>query len=46
MLYNEKNNVETAHIDLVDDYKNLKESHEKVGIMNRTLKLEVEELSN
>ena len=46
MLFNEKNNIERAHIDLIDDYKNMKTSHEKLTIMNRTLKLEVEELSN
>jgi hypothetical protein len=46
MLFSEKNNIEIAHIDLVEDYKNLKSSHEKTTIMNRTLKLEVEELTN
>ena len=46
ILFNEKNNLEIAHIDIVEDYKNLKGSHEKTMIMNRTLKLEVEELSN
>jgi hypothetical protein len=46
LLFNEKNNIEVAHIDLVDDFKSLKDSHEKLDILNRTLKLEVEERAN
>ena len=46
ILFGEKNNIEQAHIDLIDEFKNLKTSNEKTIILNRTLKLEVEELCN
>ena len=46
VLFGEKNNIEQAHIDLLDEFKNLKLANEKTMILNRTLKLEVEELSN
>ena len=45
-LFGEKNNIEQAHIDLLDEFKNIKMSNEKTIILNRTLKLEVEELCN
>ena len=46
LLFSEKNNIEQAHIDLVEEYKNQKFANEKANILNRTLKLEVVELSN
>ena len=40
-LFNEKNNIEQVHVDLVSEYNNTKKENEKLLIKNRTLSLEV-----
>ena len=42
----EKNNIETAHQDLIQDYHQLKSKNDQYAMENRTLRLEVEELNN
>ena len=42
----EKNNIETAHQDLIQDYNQLRDKKDKQGMQNRTMKLEVEEMNN
>ena len=43
-LFNEKNNIEQVHVDLVSEYNNSKKANEKLTIYNRTLSLEVQGL--
>jgi len=42
----EKNNIETAHQDLIQDYNQLRDKSDKQGMQNRTMKLEAEEMNN
>lgn len=42
----EKNNIETAHNDLLLDYNHLRNENDDYSMDNRRLKLEVEELNS